>query len=135
MIEDNAKLVELMKRKESISIKEYKKHSINGTIRKYKNIKIEIDGILFDSKKEGKTYQELKLEEKAGIIERLRWGIKYSIDVNGVYIGYYKADFDYYRNNVLVIHDVKSEITRKNSTYRLKKKLIKAIYGIEIKET
>jgi hypothetical protein len=47
----------------------------------------------------------------------------------------YIADF-VYRNSQHqeVVEDVKSEITRKNPVYRIKKKLVKAIFGVDISE-
>ena len=39
---------------------------------KYGNKKTVVDGITFDSRKEAKRYQELKLLEKAGEIKDLR---------------------------------------------------------------
>lgn len=50
-------------------------------------------------------------------------------------INYY-ADFVYFDNDkcVEVVEDVKSEVTRNNSVYKLKKKMMAYIYDIEIKE-
>lgn len=39
---------------------------------KYRNNKVEYDGIIFDSKKEAKRYAELKLLERTGRIKELR---------------------------------------------------------------
>ena len=41
-------------------------------MRKYRNIKTEVDGITFDSKREAQRYQELKLELEQGEIRDLR---------------------------------------------------------------
>lgn len=101
---------------------------------KYGNKKITIDGITFDSKKEGRRYQELKLLERAGEIFHLELQPRYDFHHNGVNLGFYKADFKYVENGELVVEDVKSEITKKHPVYRLKKKMMKAFYGIEIKE-
>ena len=38
---------------------------------KYRNVKTEVDGILFASKKEARRYSELKLLERAGEIAHL----------------------------------------------------------------
>ena len=46
---------------------------------KYNNRKITIDGITFDSIKEGKRYRELKLLEKAGKISALRRQVKFEL--------------------------------------------------------
>jgi hypothetical protein len=102
---------------------------------KYKNIKIELDGITFDSKKEAKYYGILKLKEKAKLIDSFAMQVRYDIVVNNHNIGFYKADFVTYKNGeVLDVIDVKSEMTKKLPVYRIKKKLIKAIYGFDIVE-
>lgn len=99
---------------------------------KYKAIKTIIDGIKFDSKKEGARYMQLKLMEKAGAISELSLQPKFDLMVNGTKCGFYKADFRYIENGKTVIEDVKG---MKTPVYNLKKKLIKAIYDIDIFET
>lgn len=46
----------------------------------------------------------------------------------------YYADFTYMEQSKLVVEDVKSEITRKNSEYIIKRKLMRYVHGIAIKE-
>jgi hypothetical protein len=101
---------------------------------KYKAIKTEVDGITFDSKKEARRYQDLKLLEKSGAISKLILQPSLRIEVNGVKVCDYRADFSYYDNgtNKRIWEDVKGV---KTSIYRLKKKLVFALYGIEILET
>lgn len=99
---------------------------------KYRAIKTIVDGIKFDSKKEARRYQELKLMEKSGSITNLELQPRYDLKVNLVKCGFYKADFRYFENGKEVVEDVKG---MKTPAYNLKKKLIKAIYGIEILET
>jgi hypothetical protein len=100
---------------------------------KYGAIKTTVDGIKFDSKKEAARYGVLKLCEKAGSISNLSLQPKFDLIVNGTKIGFYKADFKYNNlNGKEVIEDVKG---MKTPVYNLKKKLIKAIYGIDIFET
>jgi hypothetical protein len=102
---------------------------------KYKNIKTIINGITFDSKKEAGYYGILRLKEKANLIDCFEMQIRYDIVVNNQKIGFYKADFVTYKNGkVLEVIDVKSEMTKKLPVYRMKKKLIKAIYGFDIVE-
>lgn len=50
---------------------------------KYGNRKTEIDGFVFDSKRETERYQQLKLLEAAGEIVDLRMQVKYHCAVNG----------------------------------------------------
>ena len=102
---------------------------------KYKNVKTVVNGINFDSKKEAGYYGILRLKEKAKIIDRFEMQVKYDLVVNNIKIGFYKADFVTYKNGKAVeVIDVKSEMTKKLPVYRLKKKLVKAIYGIDIVE-
>lgn len=103
---------------------------------KYANTRVEIDGHAFDSKKEAKRYGELKLLQKAGKIGLLEMQVEFILLVNGDSVGSYVADFTYIDavTGEKVVEDVKSGATRKIAKYRLKKKLMKQIYGIEIKE-
>ena len=102
---------------------------------KYKSVKTVINGTEFDSKKEAGYYNVLRLKEKAKMIDRFEMQVKYDLVVNGHKIGFYKADFVTFKNGkVLDVIDVKSEMTKKLPVYRLKKKLIKAIYGFDIVE-
>lgn len=101
---------------------------------KYRNIKTTVDGITFDSKKEAARYGTLKLRERAKDISELRCQVRYNIELNGVKLFAYVADFVYVFNGITIIEDVKSEITRKNPVYRIKKKAMKAQFGIDIHE-
>jgi len=113
-----------------------KKVAVMGDKRsKYGNRKVVVEGIKFDSEKEGNRYRVLKIAEFGGEISNLRLQKVYELKVEGSKVCKYKADFVYIRNGVEVVEDVKSEITRKARVYRIKKKLIKAIYGIDILET
>jgi hypothetical protein len=101
---------------------------------KYKNKKVIVDGITFDSTKESKRYHELKLLERAGVITQLELQPRLDLVVNGQKICFYRGDFGYYENGIKKIEDVKSAFTAKMPVYRLKKKLVKAIHGIDIIE-
>lgn len=46
-------------------------------VNKYRSKKVEVDGIVFDSKKEAKRYQELLLLEKTGAISDLQRQVKF----------------------------------------------------------
>ena len=67
----------------------------------------------------------------AGIISDLRLQVPYVITVNGLKICKYVADFVYIDKGYEVVEDVKG---MKTPTYNLKKKLMKAVHGIEIQE-
>lgn len=101
---------------------------------KYRNIKTEVDGIIFDSKREASRYLELRILEKKEEIHFLEVQPSFTLQVEGQKICKYIGDFSYYVNGELKVEDVKSAFTRKNPVYRLKKKLMKAVFGIEIIE-
>lgn len=101
---------------------------------KFNNKKTVIDGKTFDSKKEATRYTHLKLLQQVGQIEDLKTQVKYDMVVNGVKVCAYYADFEYVEKMQIVVEDVKSEVTRKLPVYRLKKKLMLALHGIDIKE-
>lgn len=99
---------------------------------KYRAVKTEIDGIIFDSKKEARHYSELKLLQNAGIISKIELQIKFPIEVCGKKICSYICDFQItYPDGHIEIIDVKGMKTR---IYILKKKLVEAIYNIKIIE-
>jgi hypothetical protein len=102
---------------------------------KYGNTTLEHDGIVFDSKKELKRWKELLIMQKAGLIGLLQRQVWYTVLIDELPICTYIADH-VYRDAVTgeqVVEDVKSDITRKLPTYRLKKKML-AQTGIIIKE-
>jgi len=102
---------------------------------KYHNKKTVIDNVTFDSLAEAHRYSELKLMEMAGEISYLELQPKFPIIVNGKKIATYIADFRYKtKDGLVIIEDVKSSATRKLPVYRLKKKLIAALYGVEVME-
>lgn len=108
---------------------------------KFGNRKTEVYGITFDSAKEARRYQELRLLEKAGEIDGLTCQQPFYLRVwrkgSFIEIGTYRADFHYWEGaNTTepreVIEDVKGFRT---PLYRWKKKHVEAQYGIEIRET
>ena len=101
---------------------------------KYNSVATEVEGIRFHSKKEATRYQELKLMERAGEIKDLQLQVKYSLDVNGVHICNYIADFVYfdYRFSKVIVEDTKG---KRIQPYPIKAKLMKACHDIDIFET
>jgi uncharacterized protein DUF1064 len=110
---------------------------------KYRNKITEVNGIKFSSKKEAKRYKDLKLLQAAGEIRGLTLQETFVIKVNGVKICSYRCDFQYEEKDlqheeigeifwVLVVEDCKGYRT---PVYRIKKKLLQAVHGIEIRET
>ena len=116
---------------------------------KYHNKKILIDGQLFDSKKEGYRYRELRFLEKTGQITNLQRQVKYTLipaqrepDTIGKRGGVIKgklierevsyiADFVYRENGELVVEDTKGIKTK---DYIIKRKLMLYVHRIRIKE-
>lgn len=88
-------------------------------------------GHRFDSKKEARRYVELKSLEAAGVIWRLRLQEPFVVEINGVIVCRYVADFVYDAADGYVVEDSKGVRT---PVYRLKKKLMRAVLGIDIKE-
>lgn len=103
--------------------------------RKYGNTPTILDGIRFDSVAEANRWSVLRILERTGHISELKRQVPFGLVVNGVKIGTYKADFAYNDNRTgsQVVEDVKSEATM-TDVYRLKKKLMLALHGIEIVE-
>lgn len=103
--------------------------------KKYKNQITELDGLKFDSKFEAKVWADLQLLERLGEISDLRRQVKYPLVVNGQKVCDLVLDFVYTtKDGIHVYADAKSEATRKNRAYAIKKKLFKAIYNREITE-
>ena len=105
---------------------------------KYHSKKIIIDGIKFDSKKEGNRYLQLKKLEEEGIISDLKLQVPFVLiepfTLNGKKYRKteYVADFVYIRNGERIVEDTKGY---KTELYRIKKKLMAYLYQIQIKES
>lgn len=112
-----------------ISIDDYYKLTKES---KYHNKKDQIDGHTFDSRAEARRYEALRMLTKAGVITDLMLQVKFPLVVNGIKIANYIADFVYLENGRKVVEDSKGV---KTSVYKLKKRLMKAIYNIDILET
>ena len=130
---------------------------------KLNNSSVVIDGIEFQSRKEGARYKELKLLQLAGEISDLELQKKYElipahyelVETGEVYkIGAkkgqpkmkqicveqsvcYIADFVYQQNGQTVVEDVKGFRDTSSATYAkfvLKRKMMLYFHGIKIKE-
>jgi hypothetical protein len=102
---------------------------------KYNAKRVEIDGLKFASKREATQYAELKLLQRIGEIVELECQPRYPLTLNGVKLATYVADFRYRHvaSGEIVVEDVKSKPTI-TDVYRLKKKLMLALHGIDLKE-
>ena len=119
---------------------------------KYGSRKVEVNGIVFDSKREAARYQELLLLEKAGEIKDIRRQVKYvlipaqyehpesttrkgrgrCVEREFAYI----ADFVYKTilpdgDTLTIVEDTKGFRTK---DYIIKRKLMLSVYGIRIRE-
>lgn len=100
-------------------------------MNKYRNKKVIVNGIKFDSIKESNRYLELTLMEKAGLIQDLElqpsFEICPSVKWNGKTLRkrMYKADFMYTENGDTIVEDVKGF---RNAVYILKLSLFLTQY-------
>jgi hypothetical protein len=125
--------------KEKTDTKEYKlsdnKNKIDSSVNKrpakYRNEKVVYNGIKFDSKGELNRWCELVLLQKAGRINTLARQVRICVQgkrgkTRGIY---WVPDFRYFQaDGQAVIEDFKSEITAKQSSFRMKVKLFKEKY-------
>lgn len=98
---------------------------------KYGNKKTECDGHIFDSAAEARRYRELRLLERANVIEGLKLQPEFILQPaykrNGKRIQAikYRGDFLYIEDGVLVVEDVKGVET---PVFRLKRKMFEYVY-------
>ena len=123
---------------------------------KYGNKKtVTSDGIRHDSQAEANRWIELNLLQKAGKISDLQRQVPFEL-IPAQYITYerrgkngkrlkdgkkcveksvvYIADFVYKEYGRLVVEDVKSSATSKKESYIIKRKLMRYVYGIGVRE-
>lgn len=108
---------------------------------KYGNRRCSMDGYTFDSVKEMNRYADLKFMLLAHEISDLELQKQYELqpafrDANGKMVRpiYYRADFVYKdKDGNTIIEDVKSEATKKDAVYNIKKKMM-AYKGLTITE-
>nr|DAU71895.1 MAG TPA: Endonuclease [Caudoviricetes sp.] len=97
---------------------------------KYGNRKTQVDGITFDSKHESEVYAGLKLRQRAGDIAAMAMQVRFRLGERIEYV----ADFVVIDAAGAHVIDAKSEATRRDKVYRIKKKLMREKWGIEIEE-
>jgi hypothetical protein len=107
---------------------------------KFGNKRVVMDGVTHPSKKQGMRWILLRQMERDGQIRDLKREVKYELVVNGMKVCTYIADHVYEVPAVdccprivwePVVEDVKGF---KTATYNLKKKLMKAVHNIDIRE-
>jgi len=99
-----------------------------------------VGDVTFDSKHEARYYGELLLLEKAGLIRHLELQPEFPIEVISpigevVRCGRFRADFRFYdvEAGLVRVQDAKSGPTR-TEAYRLRKRLVEALHGIQVEE-
>lgn len=112
---------------------------------KYRAVPTTVNGITFASKAEARRYRELLLLGDAGEVRNLELQPRFALSVSGERVCEYVADFRYEQRVIRcglrtatvtdvwlpIVEDVKGIRT---PVYRLKKKLMKACYGIDVQE-
>jgi len=94
--------------------------------------------VMFDSRKEVSRFDQLYLLLKAKKISSLVIQPEFPLmemqKHNGITYKSvkYVADFKYVKNNIVYVEDVKSDHTRKLSTYRVKVKWFLSLYGKDL---
>ena len=98
---------------------------------KYGNQKTTVDGRVFDSLHEAAVYKELLIRWKAWEIRSVCCQVPFLLPGGVKYI----ADFAVLENDgTYTVMDAKSEATRKDKVYRMKKRQMRECLGIEIVE-
>lgn len=121
-----------------MTIDEYRAMHVASTSKKRNKYNAKKSGG-YDSKKEHKRANELKLMQRAGLISNLREQVKYVLipsqrDADGKLLekecSYY-ADFVYDKDGKTVVEDTKGVRTPE---YKIKRKLMLHVHGISIVE-
>ena len=106
---------------------------VNEKRHKYGAQKTEVDGITFPSAREAGRYSRLKLLEEVGLITDLQLQVEFELNKGGTHSLKYIADFVYIdvMTSAKVVEDAKGYHTKE---YRKKRRLMRKVYGIIIKE-
>lgn len=124
---------------DQMSLEEFKeyqqrKNKVEGRKSKFNNQWVLVDGIEFQSKLEAKYYGKYKILKKAKKIKNFRRQVRYVLEVNGVVITDYIADYvlEHFNGSEEVI-DCKGEATAHLPLFVIKRKLMKALFNIEVR--
>ena len=115
---------------------------------KMRNVPVVVDGQRFDSQREAERWRDLLWLQASGAIIDLEHHRIFGIAVNGVWICDVEIDFSYrekFTGYKLVVEDVKPKFKteahekryKRTDAYRrfaLKKRLMLAVFGIDVKE-
>lgn len=104
---------------------------------KYGNTRTRVGELAFDSKAEAAEWVKLSALARKGVIRNLTRQVSYLLTVNGVDVCTYRSDFEWDEVEGTtpemrhVVSDKKGYRTRE---YLIKKRLMKACYGIDVRE-
>lgn len=106
-----------------------------AAVSKFRAIPTETaDGQKFKSELEANFYNRMWVLQRAGEVQTIEREVRYELVVNGVFVAAYLLDFRItYTGGRIRFIDCKSQPT-KTPLYMMKKKLMLALYGIEIEE-
>lgn len=99
---------------------------------KYRAKPVTFDGYRFASQMEWRRYLQLKILSQNGNIKELKLQPRFDLTINGHKICTYVADFSYQENGTEIVEDVKGVET---PVFKLKRKLMRALLGIELRLT
>ena len=110
---------------------------------KYRNVKTAVAGVAFDSRREAARWKELQMLERAGQICELRRQVAFELVPGVKFAGAararpalrYFADFVYTERDKQVIEDIKSPATADLPAFKLKRHLMLALLGLEVRVT
>ena len=108
-------------------------HVKDKEVRQWLVYKSELDGVVLPTKKEAIEYCKehgLPTKRISSITRVVAVYKNVCVEKNAVYT----ADFVYVQNNETVVEDVKSDYTRKEKDYVLRRKLMLHVHGIRIRE-
>lgn len=108
---------------------------------KYRNKRVVVHGLKFDSQREADRYFALHDRQGRGEINKLERQVAFvlapSVRLEGEKRAKpalrYIADFVYEERGQRVVEDFKSRITERESAFRIKRHLLKAVHGIDIR--
>lgn len=112
-------------------------HKVEAIASKHGNVRTTTaDNITHASKRQADRWIALHLMQRAKRVRDLRREVRYPITVKGVEVCIYIADHVYEERQkdgtwTLIVEDVKGQRT---PVYKLKKRLMRACLGIEIRE-
>lgn len=110
---------------------------------KYRNRKTVFAGLTFDSAAEARRYGELMILERVGKIEKLQRQVAYVLAGPVKFAGSrarkpalrFIADFAYVEAGQEVVEDVKSPVSAKLAAFQIKRHLMLAVHGIDVRIT